>query len=501
MKNDSWIRHNIDMWLLGISIFVIAMVFYTHFHPLYVFDTDDWTYIAWSRVPLPDINAWNPTRILPEVLMPFATSFGVWIMMLFTKDYIGSMCVAFAFILSAMIAVYFLTMYAMLKNALRNKATVVLVLLGLMILHFIPMGGQEDRTSYMLYSNSVTCLFYYTISALWNATLVMYAILKHDQLISSKDNKLFVGVIILGCYFAINSNLFDSIIIATYGGTIIFCDFLRLIVFGKGKILDLCKKDADWFGVLCLWLGSCLCEVNGGRAARLKTDTTFFDSLATTITYLMDTLKALNKIWIFFLMTAICVALVILLVSYVKKTLNDEDITFVYLAIKLALSAAIVLLFLILLCAKAGAGYIREFEVQISWMFYAVILAGVCCAYVLKKIPDFVYVVPLVLVLMFYSMAMDGKVYLDMNRSGEADVAKVKAFDEYMVQSVVDACEKGLTDVEVRVPKYSSDDNWPIETSYGAYRISRTLFIHGLTTKQMNITMIPLGVWMIYLTI
>ena len=61
---------------LGVIIFVFVVVFYTYFHPLYIFDTDDWTYIAANRVPLPSTDAWNPTRILPEVLMPLTASLG-----------------------------------------------------------------------------------------------------------------------------------------------------------------------------------------------------------------------------------------------------------------------------------------------------------------------------------------------------------------------------------------------------------------------------------------
>lgn len=496
LKNRRIDKECIFLWLLGIGIFAFILVFYIKFHPLYIFDTDDWTGIADTRVPLPNFNSFNPTRILPEVLMPLATSIGVWILMLFTHDYIGSMCIIFAFVMAVITSMYFLSIYVILKKAFKNKNTLaIMVLFGVVLLHFAPMGGQEGRASYMLYSNSVICLFYYTISALWNAILVMYAIRRSDKLISAKDSKLLIGIVTLWIYFAINSNLFDSIITAVYGGVVILFDILTFIIKGENSrkgFANVCRKDSAWIIILLLWIGSCAFELHGARAASLRTDTSFLASLKTTIGYLKDVLGTLSGLWIYSLLVIIGLAISIALVVCTKKTANEDDKEFMSIAVKLALSAAIVLLYLVLLCAKAGAEYIRAFEVQISWMFYATLLAGVSCSYILKKIPYADCAMPLLLVLMFYSTVMDGKVYLDVNRSGGISVAQIKAFDEYIVQSVVEACDAGKTDVEVRVPEYGAKDNWPIAT-YAGYHISNTLFVHGLINRQMNITLIPAG--------
>ena len=125
--------------LLGAAVFLCMVLFYTKIHPLYIYDTDDWTYIAQTRIPLPGGSNWNPTRILPETLMPLTASLGAWLIMPFTHDYIGSMCTAFAIVIAMLEAVYFVGMYLVMKNVLNGKKTVaVLVTAGLFLLHFSP---------------------------------------------------------------------------------------------------------------------------------------------------------------------------------------------------------------------------------------------------------------------------------------------------------------------------------------------------------------------------
>lgn len=490
----SFVKKNIiPLIVLGLGVFIFIVAFYTHFHPFYIFDTDDWTYIAATRVPLPDAAAWNPTRILPEVLMPLTASLGVWLTMPFTHSYTESICWAFAIVVGILLSVYFVSIFLILKKGKNKTSNVLLVVLGLLLLHFLPMG-EGGTATYMLYSSNVTCVFYYTISALWNAILVMYAIRRHDSLVSEKDHKLLAGFVAAWAYFAINSNLFQSIIIAVYGGVIIFLDLIKN-AFGKNGLkailIDVVKKDFAWLLIVIVWLGSCWFEINGGRSASLKTDTPYLESLKTTIALFINTLKTFNKIWIYSLLLALVMAMAVFILSYITKTLMDNDKDFAWLAIKLMLSAAIAALYLVLLCAKAGPGYITRMNVQISWMFFAVLLEGVCFVYVLNRIPNITCTMPLILCLMFYSTVIDGKIYSDTNISG-VDTAKVKAFDEYVVESVVDADKAGNTDIELRVPEYSSGDNWPLAL-YGGDSISNTLYVQGLTNKRMNITFIPEG--------
>lgn len=87
--------------------FLIVLLFFTVVHPLYIYDMDDWTYVIQTRKEIPLWKNWNPTRVLPETLMPLTAEIGIRLFMSFDGDYILSMGIAFAIVLSVCYFVYF----------------------------------------------------------------------------------------------------------------------------------------------------------------------------------------------------------------------------------------------------------------------------------------------------------------------------------------------------------------------------------------------------------
>lgn len=52
----------------GVVVFLFFYVFYTRVEPIMVSDPDDWTYIGYTRVPVPLWKNWNPAKVMPETL-------------------------------------------------------------------------------------------------------------------------------------------------------------------------------------------------------------------------------------------------------------------------------------------------------------------------------------------------------------------------------------------------------------------------------------------------
>lgn len=103
MKHKTGLRFFIfTMIIIGVSL----LCFFIKIHPLYIYDTDDWTYISYSRPAWPTVKQWNPTKILPEILMPLSAELGVRFIYPFTGDYIGSMAVTFGIVLVVFIMGY-----------------------------------------------------------------------------------------------------------------------------------------------------------------------------------------------------------------------------------------------------------------------------------------------------------------------------------------------------------------------------------------------------------
>lgn len=110
-EQDSRTNDLIITVILWVVVFVGFFIFFTVVHPLYVYNTDDWYGILSQRRAIPIWNHWNPTRVLPETLMPLAAELGIRFFMPVSGDFIGSMAIAFAMVLSAFYSTYFMLFY------------------------------------------------------------------------------------------------------------------------------------------------------------------------------------------------------------------------------------------------------------------------------------------------------------------------------------------------------------------------------------------------------
>jgi hypothetical protein len=202
---------------------IILFIFYTVAHPLYIYDTDDWTYISYSRQPWPCAEQWNPTKVLPETLMPITAELGIRFIMPFSGDYIGSMAIAFAGMLVLFIIAYvyqFGKTLASLFNLRVGIKEIISVIF--LIYHFLPF---RVNNKYLLYGGNVTCVFNYLIPALMNATIVMWFI--GNGMENLHDNSFLKrGFYVLVLYLAINSNMFHSIILASFAGANLIISFV-----------------------------------------------------------------------------------------------------------------------------------------------------------------------------------------------------------------------------------------------------------------------------------
>lgn len=90
-------------------LFLLLVLFFTKITPLVVFDSDDWLYVSYRRMPVPIWGHWNPSRVLPELLMPFVSSLGALVLYPLTGDYMGALTLVFAVTVSLVIVVYIYT--------------------------------------------------------------------------------------------------------------------------------------------------------------------------------------------------------------------------------------------------------------------------------------------------------------------------------------------------------------------------------------------------------
>lgn len=132
------------IWLFfWCAVFVCLMFFFQKYHPLTIFDTDDWTYVKFTRRSggiFPSTKEYNPIKVLPENMTAVAGFFGAYVVKPFCGDYVRSIEISYGLFLCITITVY---LY-MLVAAVASKIILMTykgILLGVftVLIHFLPL--------------------------------------------------------------------------------------------------------------------------------------------------------------------------------------------------------------------------------------------------------------------------------------------------------------------------------------------------------------------------
>lgn len=487
------IKEKLPIILFSVIVFVCFYIFYTVSHPLYIYDTDDWTYVSFSRHALPSVREWNPTKILPETLMPLVADLGVRFIMPFTGSYIDAMANSFAICVSTVIIAYLLLYGKILKDKFSlNNIYCVMFLVILTLLHFLPFSVSDTNNYYLFYGGNVNCYFNYLIPALVNAGTVMYFIVHEKIDWKNRDKMLRGGILILVLYLCINSNLLHSGILMAYVG-------MRLIVgFVEEAKKNVVRKQGD-FGFLgkfikhhlleimiaVCWLIAAMMEMRGGRA-HMGDKAEFL--LKDSVCCFVQSIKSMNCLFLISTLTVILSAFLISVISTDKQG-GEVDKTYKEMIKKLMICMGLEVIYLIVLCARVSPAYIAKPNVMISWMFYLLLMETISLAYLLKKCTALALILPLLIYFLVFETVIDGKTYVE-NYVPSYSAEVVKALDENIIRQVKAAEAAGATSVDVLIPDTESKE-WPMAVSYGGERISSTLYMHGLTHRKMEIRLVP----------
>lgn len=483
--------------LFFVTIFLSLFCFFTVVHPLYIYDMDDWTYVIQTRKAIPLWKSWNPTRVFPETLMPLTAEIGIRLFMPFNGDYILSMGIAFAIVLSACYSIYFLLFYKLARRMFDISVGYGTVLTGtILLMHFLPFMKNMTGNGYMFAAPSVVCVFYYTIPALFNAMLVMA--FSHDDSFMEREMgellrrpKSTDGIWLLLIYLAINSNMFQSILLMSYICGTLLMDFIEELICERKQtrllIIQYCKKRMVKLSVIVIWLLSLLMEANGGRATSMGTSESFGGALVACMEAFFKTIFGLNHFFTGMVAIVIVAAFIILIKRW--KNRGELETKYVGLMIRYIVGMVITIICLIMLCAKVGLGYFTRNDVFSGILFYALLITWISMVYIVRRLSVSSVFIPIGVYVLLFATVINVRSYREFNVSGY-DARIVKDISDDIVAQVVAANEKGCNAVEVQVPVYNLEGNWPIPILSGE-RISRTLRAHGIIGRQMEITVIP----------
>lgn len=464
--------------LFLIIIFLFFFIFFAKVHPILLFDTDDWYNSIFSRSAIPIVGEWNPTKVLPEILMPFVVTYGNYFMSLFSNNFIYNMIYVNAFVISIFITTYISMFYKLLKK--RNGESIVtniLITVIFIIFHFLIFRSSKEDSYYMFHAYDMSCYYHYLIPVLLNCSLIMYY-LNHDTFII-KDSKIKTSFMILILYLSIFSNIYSNIVLSSFIGITLICrviDSKLLKKKNKKNILKFIKNNIIEISIVILWIVTQILEYTGGRAKDLMQN----ESIKNIFSKLFGVFSKLNTTFIITLIICLILGIII----FVKNKLYKNRKIIITL-----LSMIMVFIYIILLTTKTGVKYIERMDILLGFIFFIFLIMSYTIFNLMKKYDKLLFVLPLITIILFFETRSlrtnKNNTYPSFRESNYFNIPYefCMEIEEKIMNEIKDSLDKpGST---IMLPYTSADNNWPI-IEKDAYRITYGMYKHGLISKYVE---------------
>lgn len=375
----------------------IFYYFFTRIHPIILSDTDDWFYAFNNREAVPLWKDWNPSRVFAEILMPFVSEICAYVIYPVIGDFFRSLTLGYAIVLAVTITV----LISVIRKYLCEKYhageyTSIITLSFFILCHFWIFRVEDSGNNYMFKTIDACTYFYYVIPNIINCIMVIY--MKNNNYIQNFDNnperkkyeRMAVFVTLL--YFCIFSNIWASIIIASFVSSNLLFDMVCLIKKHKFNIVAFIKKQLINFTILIVWIISQIFEMGGGRAEQISAQISYKEIL-NTLNIQHNVIKSLNNKFVVFMF--------LLLLFGLYFIIKDKDWYKLIEIIRFSLAFVIIELYLVLSCAKAGAWYISRADVFYGMFFFIMMIGILCFTTIMNHLTILRAFIPLVIIIIF----------------------------------------------------------------------------------------------------
>lgn len=462
-----------------LAVFLVMLAFFAEVHPMVLYDGDDWNGLSKQRnIAFPKWHDHNPIKVLPESLMPLAAPVAAYAVQPFLGDFVSSITLVSALILSAFIALYVYFFLKVMEKRFRLEPWVA-CLLALMFLafHFLVFRNGDYGNAYLFGSLNLTSYFHYTIPALWNSSLVLFFLWRGIPGTRRIEGWRWQDcLLVFVLYLALCSSVLHNIIFMAYISVEFFWHIRQW------------REQRLYIGLLAAWFVILLFEGLGGRAgqmgiplAELPVGQAFYS--------LMHVLFQNNK----GILMMLAFALIFLgssLVIYRRRREKDAvDIAYQEGQQKFLACALIWSAYEVLVCARAGGIYIDRPDVTIGLFFYLFFLMFSASAYVFHRKPGALAVLP-ILAFVLSCRTINAQQSLVESTMGHVPPAICAEISRDLIAQVQKAETAGAREMELQVPKGDDHDNWP-HPNYMGEAVSRLLYGQGLIPYPIKITIVP----------
>lgn len=474
--------------LFAVGVFVFLLIFFLGYRPLTLDNMDDWTYISFTRRAVPIWNYWNPSRILPEILMPLSAQLGVWFVMPFVHDYVSAVNIALNVVLCLTITLYICAATYWLEKMVRLDFCVTMfTALLFLILHFKSWMSPWIPSQHLFFSGCPTTCYYYTIPALVNIVLVLLTEAHQNGRCFWQDEHLILkGGVVAAVYLAVFSNLFASVILVVYALCVLLESIAGVLV-KKERIGEWFQENALHIGVILMGLVSAVFELSGGRSRSVGNETTLIDQLKATVIVLLETIEKMEDttFWLCFILIVAGLA-----VAWVFDRKENAARNYLTLLFRHLFCAGVTLAALIILSVVSYPAYIERMDVLIGVMFHVLLAAVLSLGYLLGRWKKLILIIPLTVFILGFDVLYGIESFTHSTTSKMPAKVNVQV-NRILMQEILEADRQGLESVTIRVPLGDADmSNWPYTTHMGG-RMIETLYHHGMIENLKRIYVEP----------
>ena len=465
-------------------IFIFLFIYFTVIHPLTVYDTDDWYYLANVRAAIPLWGYFNPVKILPETSLALITHFGVYIINPFIHDFLRSVSLAAALFVCFLITIYLFSFEKLcilyMGNEKSSGLTRLLTLIFL-CLHFLIFLRHDTGNYHLFYSNNICNYYHYMVPALFNCSLVMLFLRTDMQAFfeSNEISHIKKGSYLIIIYLAIFSSIQLNAITAVFVGSILIKKFAQG-VSSKITVRNYCRSSWLFLSILVTFFVSLVFESSGGRAGDIAKSS--FRGRKTLISFASLILPVNKKfliLVIFFLGLGIF--------SIATALTSKEKRSFISDIIWEALLPMIFLtIYLFVLCTVSKPSYMGRPDTIFGIAFYGFLIVFRFFMSGLKSFPKLSILIPLISLIAAVYTVGGLRSFREPNIAGISP-SKCTDISQNLIDQLKDAELQGLSEYSLKVPKYDTKDNWPYP-SYSGDVIQSVLYKYGVLNEKMTVT-------------
>ena len=465
--------------ITNIIILGVLLFFFIKSCPIVPYDADDWIHIGQMRIPLPIWNGWNPSKVLPEVLMPMCGYIGAYVVYPIVGDYLYSITITAAVILSLHILILCICFMWFMHKRFQFSINLSLVFEIMFLIFNFAIFRNRGTSRYMFYADNMNCIFNYTIPGIVNAIAVLFMMCYQDfpkvyKNFTTLKKSLFVMLI----YFAAFSNIFHSETIAIYCGVILLNGLIRQIKEKKIVIKEYIVKYRIYLIILMTWVCALIFEMSGGRAEKVSSGQSLDFELSLRQLYAM--LQAISDP--FFIVFVLALGWMVFRVINKKKDEKCKEECVMY--ISMIQNTGLLVIYLIIL--SAAVPYLSRIEASWNLWLYVILITIVGIASFVSCVSRAkIFLVPALFVCLVAAFYPDGR--FQMSTLGNTDYATCVNTGNYLIEQIVDADYNGKMSVVVQVPVYSDENYaWAFGEGFGAI-VADTLYNHNIIRNKLEV--------------